>query len=100
MSRLPLDQEELARLCRRYGVRRLSIFGSVLRGTDRADSDIDMLVEFEPDATPSLLDMAKIEDELSAALGGRRVDLRTQAELSRYFRDAVVREAEVQYGAP
>lgn len=100
MSRLPLDQRELARLCRCHGIRCLSLFGSVLRGTDRPESDIDMLVEFESDATPSLLDMAVIEDELSAVLGGRRVDLRTAAELSRYFRDEVVREAEVQYVAP
>ncbi len=98
-SRLSFDQEELTRLCRRNGIRRLSLFGSVLKGTARADSDVDLLVEFEPDARPSLLDMTRIEDELSVLLGGRRVDLRTAAELSRYFRDDVVRKAEAQYVA-
>ncbi len=99
MSRLPLDHEALAQLCRRHGIRRLSLFGSVLKGTDRPDSDIDLLVEFEPSARPSYLDLADIEQELSGMLAGRRVDLRTPPELSRYFRDKVLREAEVQYDA-
>lgn len=93
MDRLSFDREELARLCQRNGIRRLSLFGSVLKGSARPDSDVDLLVEFQPDARPSLLDMARIEDELSELLGGRRVDLRTAAELSRYFRDEVVRMA-------
>jgi predicted nucleotidyltransferase len=71
----------------------------VLKGTARPDSDVDLLVEFEPGATPTLLDMATIEEELSALLHGRRVDLRTAQELSRYFREDVVREAEAQYVA-
>ena len=87
----------MAELCRLRGIRRLSLFGSVLKGTDRPDSDIDLLVEFEPEARPSLLDLAAIEQELSVMLAGKRVDLRTPAELSRYFRDQVVREAAVQY---
>ncbi len=94
MNRLSLNQDDLAHLCRRHGIRRLSLFGSVLRGTDRPDSDVDLLVEFEPDRTPGLMGMASIEDELSALLGGRRVDLRTAADLSRYFRDEVTRTAE------
>ena len=69
----------------------------MLKGTDRPDSDVDLLVEFEPEATPSLFDLADIEMEMSALLGGRRVDVRTPQDLSRYFRDEVVREAEVQY---
>jgi len=97
MRRLPIDQEALAALCRRHGIRRLSLFGSVLKGTDRPDSDIDLLVEFEPDARPSYFTLAEIELELSPLLAGRRVDLRTAPELSRYFRDDVVRQAEVQY---
>ena len=96
-DRLPLEPAVLAELCRRHGIRRLSRFGSVLKGTARLDSDVDLLVEFEESATPSLFDMARIESELSAMLGGRRVDLRTAAELSRYFRDEVLREAQVQY---
>ncbi len=99
MSRLPLDQEALALLCRRHGIRRLSLFGSVLKGTARPDSDIDLLVEFEPDAIPGLIGMAAIEAALSELLGGRRVDLRTAQDLSRYFRDDVERTAEVQFAA-
>jgi len=96
---LALAPDALARLCRAHGIRRLSLFGSVLRGTDGPDSDVDLLVEFEPEASPSLFDMAQIEIDLSALLGGRRVDLRTAGDLSRYFRDDVVREAEAQYVA-
>lgn len=98
-GKLTFNQEALAALCRRRGIRRLSLFGSVLKGTDRPDSDIDLLVEFQPSAKPSYLDLADIEQELSSMLAGRRVDLRTAPELSRYFRDQVVREAEVQYDA-
>jgi predicted nucleotidyltransferase len=97
--RLAISDAELARFCGRHGIRRLSVFGSVLKGTARPDSDVDLLVEFEPTARPSLLDMATIEEELSRLLGGRRVDLRTPQDLSRYFRDEVVREAEPQYVA-
>lgn len=89
----------LAALCRRYRIRRLSLFGSTLKGTDRPDSDVDLLVEFEPGAKPGLLTMARIEIELSPLLAGRKVDLRTAQDLSRYFRDDVVRTAEVQYEA-
>lgn len=97
MARLPFNQDQLRDLCRRRGIRRLSLFGSVLKGTARPDSDIDLLVEFDPDARPSYFDLADIEQELSRLLGDRRVDLRTAPELSRYFRDEVLREAEVQY---
>src|SRR2546425_4795874 len=97
MSRLTLDHKVLAQLCRRHGIRRLSLFGSALKGTARPDSDVDLLVEFEPSAVPGLLGMAAIEAELSGLLGGRRVDLRTAEELSRYFRDEVERTAEVQF---
>ena len=93
------DAESLAALCRRYHVRRLSLFGSTLKGANRPDSDVDLLVEFEPGATPGLLTMARIENELSSLLGGRKVDLRTAGDLSRYFRDEVVRMAEPQYEA-
>jgi predicted nucleotidyltransferase len=99
MRRLEVDQEALAELCRRHHIRRLSVFGSVLKGTARPDSDVDLLVEFEPGATPGLLGMAAIEMELSSLLGGRPVDLRTAGDLSRYFRDEVVRSAEPQFVA-
>ena len=93
------DRAALASLCRRRQIRRLSLFGSVLKGTACPDSDVDLLLEFEPDAVPGLLGLAAIEMELSDLLGGRRVDLRTAEELSRYFRDEVVRTAQVQYAA-
>jgi uncharacterized protein len=93
------DQQMLRRLCRRHGVRRLSLFGSVLKGTARPDSDVDLLIEFKPDARPSYFELAEIEAELTDLLSGRRVDLRTAEELSRYFRADVLREAEVQYEA-
>jgi hypothetical protein len=98
MSVLSYDKEALGRLCRSHRIRRLSLFGSVLRSTDRTDSDVDLLVEFEPDAVPGLLGLAKIEAELSAFLG-RPVDLRTANELSSHFRQAVERAAEVQFAA-
>lgn len=98
-ARLPIDPDRLAELCRRHHIYKLSLFGSQLKGTARPDSDIDLLVEFQPDAKVSLLDMARIEIELSELLEGRRVDLRTARDLSRYFRNEVVRTAEPQYVA-
>lgn len=97
--RLPIDATAFEQLCRRHRIRKLSLFGSVLKGTAGPDSDIDLLVEFLPDATPGYLGMAQIEIELSDLLGGRKVDLRTAAELSRYFRDRVVSKALEQYVA-
>jgi predicted nucleotidyltransferase len=93
------DPEALASICRKHRVRRLSLFGSTLRGVARPDSDIDLLVEFEPHAKPGLIGMAKIELELMSLLNGRKVDLRTVADLSRYFRDEVPRTATIQYAA-
>ena len=93
------DQDALTKLCRRHHIARLSLFGSVLKGNDRPGSDIDLLVEFEPDGIPGLLGLAAIEAELAALLGGRPVDLRTAEDLSRHFRDEVVRQAEVQHAA-
>ena len=89
----------IARVCEANRIRRLALFGSQMKGTARPDSDIDLLVEFFPDARPTLFDIAQIEIDLSTALGGRRVDVRTPQDLSRYFRDEVVRTAQVQYDA-
>ncbi len=91
------DRAALASLCRRRHIRRLSLFGSVLRGDAGLDSDVDLLVEFSREARPSFLDLAEIEQELAGLLSGRRVDLRTADDLSRYFREEVLSEAEVQY---
>lgn len=99
MARLSVDREALALFCRRHGIRRLALFGSVLEGTDRPDSDIDFLMEFEPDAVPGFIGLAGIEVDLSALLGGRKVDLRTAQDLSPHFRDEVMRAAEVQYAS-
>jgi predicted nucleotidyltransferase len=98
MSVPPYDKEALARLCRRHRIRRVALFGSVVRGTDRPDSDVDFLVEFEPDVVPGLLGWAEIEAEWSA-LVGRPVDLRTANELSPHFHQAVEQMAEVQFAA-
>ena len=97
MGLIDVSEAELAPICRRHRIRKLSLFGSRLKGTARPDSDVDLLVEFEPNAVPGLLGIAAMELELSALLGGRKVDLRTAQDLSRYFRDEVVRTAEVQY---
>ncbi len=97
MAKIIVDRSRLAEFCRRHHIRRLSLFGSALRGDFSEESDIDVLVEFEPGHAPGLLGMARLERELSRILGGRKVDLRTPEDLSRYFRDEVLREAEVQY---
>lgn len=97
MNRLNLAEATLTRFCERHHILRLSLFGSQRKGTAQPESDIDLLVEFEPDRVPGLLALANMEEELSELLGGQRVDLRTAQDLSRYFRDEVVRTAEVQY---
>ena len=91
------DAAALASVCDSRHIRRLSLFGSTLKGTNRPDSDVDLLVEFEPGEEPGFLRLAAIGAEISALLNGRPVDLRTVQDLSRYFRDEVVRTAEVQY---
>ena len=93
-----LDSEAVAALCRRHHIRRLALFGSGLRGELRPDSDLDLLVEFEPGHVPGLIGLAAIQLELSA-LVGREVDLRTLEDLSRYFRADVARQAEVVFAA-
>ncbi|NEV64390.1 nucleotidyltransferase [Thiorhodococcus minor] len=98
-SSLTIDQPTLERVCRTHRIRRLSLFGSQLKGTANPDSDVDLLVEFDPGAHPTLLDLAQIEIELSQALGGKKVDVRTPEDLSRFFRDDVLNMAEVQYVA-
>ena len=91
-----MPEEALAVFCRKHRVRKLALFGSVLRDDFRPDSDVDVLVEFEPGARAGFLKLAGMELELGAMLG-RKVDLRTPGELSRYFRDEVLASAEVQF---
>lgn len=97
-TRIDIPRESVAEFCRSHGIRRLALFGSVLRDDFRLDSDIDVLVEFDPQASVGLFALAAMELELSEILG-RKVDLRTPAELSRYFRDEVVESAEVFFAA-
>lgn len=99
----PMDQ--IASFCRRHGVARLSLFGSILRDPTpeggygfRPSSDVDMLVEFLPSRTPGLLALSGMQIELSELIG-REVDLRTPFELSRYFREDVLRDARMLHAA-
>lgn len=94
---LRLDEQTIKLFCESHRIRSLALFGSQAKGTARTDSDVDLLVDFEPDGVPGLLGMAALEDELSALMGGRKVDLRTPRDLSRHFREEVVRTAQVQY---
>lgn len=96
-DQLAYPSEKIADFCRRHGIRRLAVFGSAVRDDFRADSDLDVLVEFEPGRVPGFRFIA-LQDELSAILG-RRVDLNTPASLSRYFRDRVQAESRVLYAA-
>jgi len=95
--RVALSTEVVSQFCNQHHVRRLSLFGSQLEGKARADSDIDLLIEFEPGREPGLIGLAQMEAKLSQLLGGQRVDLRTPRDLSRYFRDEVISKAQVQY---
>lgn len=95
---LPVSQHRLEGFCRHYHVRKLSLFGSILTDRFDPDSDVDVLVEFEEGARVGFFTMARMERELSD-LVGRKVDLRTPAELSPYFRDDVLARAEVQFAA-
>jgi uncharacterized protein len=93
-----IDRDKLATFCGEHHICRLSFFGSVLREDFHADSDVDVLVEFQPGKEPGLLGLARMERELSELLG-RRADLRTPEDLSCRFRDQVVATAEVLYAA-
>jgi predicted nucleotidyltransferase len=95
----PLPQPEIEEFCRRNRIRKLSLFGSILTPRFRPESDIDILVEFEPGARTTLFDIAGMELELTEKLG-RKADVRTPGDLSRYFRDQVLATAAVQYPFP
>lgn len=97
LSRLGVDQASIDAFCRRNGVRRLAVFGSALRDDFTSDSDVDLLVEFEPSRKVSLFDMARMEMELEELVVGHRVDLRTAGDLGARFREDVVAHAEPVY---
>lgn len=98
VTKLDIDLEKLAEFCRSNGIQRLSLFGSTLHGTNRPDSDLDLLVVFEPESEFGLFGVAGIEIDLSEMLG-TKVDLRSPEDLSQYFRQTVMDEAEVLYEA-
>lgn len=97
-AHIDMPKQRIAEFCRRNHIRRLALFGSVLRDDFGPESDVDVLVEFEAGARVGLLRLAGIEIELGEILG-RKVDLNTPGFLSKYFRDQVLAEAEVQYDA-
>ncbi len=96
ISHIHISTEQIALFSRRHHIRKLALFGSILRSDFRLDSDVDVLVEYEPGAHITYLDMAAQEMELSQLLG-RQVDLREPEELSRYFRQRVIDSAETIY---
>ena len=95
LTNLLIDEASIADFCRRHHLRRLAFFGSVLRDDFTEDSDVDVLVEYSPEHVPGFIALAGMEEELSGILG-RKADIRSAADLSRYFRDEVLREAQVQ----
>ena len=100
MNQLKIDvpKDRVADFCQRHHIRRLALFGSVLGEDFRAGSDVDVLVEFDPGHVPGFIRLANMEFELEHLFGGRKVDLRTAEDLSRYFRADVVAAAVAVYG--
>jgi predicted nucleotidyltransferase len=96
-ARIEIPQAEIEAFCRKHHIRRLALFGSVLRDDFTDESDVDVLVEFEPGHIPGW-EFFDMERELSEVLG-RKVDLNTEGFLSPYFRDDVIRTAEVYFDA-
>jgi uncharacterized protein len=96
-AHIKIDKQKIATFCKKHYIRQLAFFGSVLRDDFAPDSDVDVLVEFDPDHIPGLAFFG-MQDELSEMIG-RKVDLNTAEDLSKYFRKRVLSEAEVQYDA-
>ena len=96
-ARVSIPHADIADFCRQHHIRKLSLFGSVLRDDFTDESDIDVLVEFESGRTPGLIKLAGMERELSDVLSGRKVDMNTPLFLSPYFRDEVLEEAQIVY---
>jgi len=93
---IEVPRDRISEFCKRNHIRKLSLFGSVLRGDFGENSDVDVLIEFESGHGTGFFGLARMERELSSILG-RKVDLRTPQELSKYFRDEVLSKAEIQY---
>jgi predicted nucleotidyltransferase len=98
-TKLNLPEKKIIEFCKKNSIVKLSLFGSVLREDFRIDSDLDILVEFKPGKVPGLIKLCRMQRELSEILNGRKIDLRTPQELSKYFRDEVLAQAEVQYAS-
>ena len=96
-SKIAVPQDEIREFCHRYHIRKFALFGSVLRDDFGPESDIDVLVEFEPGAGIGFFELYDMEEELSRLFGGRKVEITTPRFLSKYFRDSVSKNAEVQY---
>ena len=96
-EQLTVDKDRIADFCRRHHITRLAIFGSALRDDFGPDSDVDVLVDFEPDHVPGFFRLFDMEEGLSELFGGHTVDLRTPQDLSRSIRDRVLAQAQVQY---
>ena len=94
---IEFDRSKLQGFCIENGIKKLSLFGSILRDDFGPESDIDMLVEFMPGEMVTFISLSRMERALSKLFGGKKVDLRTPGELSRYFRDRVLTEAETLY---
>lgn len=92
-----LPKEKIADFCQRHHIHQLAFFGSVLRSDFRADSDVDILIEFKPGHTPGFISLYDMEEELSSFMNGRKIDLVTAKFLNHRIRDKVLAEAEVQY---
>ncbi|MBU4033023.1 MAG: nucleotidyltransferase family protein [Candidatus Thermoplasmatota archaeon] len=99
MAKVSFPKKDIADFCKRHHIRKLALFGSALRPDFEPESDVDVLVEFEPGRTPGYFRIFDMEEELSRMVGGRKVDLRTPKDLSRHFRDQILASAVVQYAA-
>jgi predicted nucleotidyltransferase len=97
MDKIQVPRDKIVEFCQRYSIQKLAFFGSVLRDDFSPASDVDVLVEFGPGAGVGFFKLYDLEQELSRILGGRKVDINTPRSLSKYFRDKVLAEAEVQY---
>ena len=96
--RITINQHEIDEFCQRHHIRKFAFFGSVLREDFGPDSDVDILIEFEPEFIPGLFELMDMQLEFSDMIG-READFRLPGDLSRYFRERVIAEAEVLYAA-
>ena len=94
---IKIPKQKIAAYCKKNHIKKLAFFGSFLRNDFRSDSDIDILVEFESGHTPGFFDLVRMEGQLSRFFKGKEIDLRTPNDLSRYFREKVISNAEVLY---